>query len=176
MKLLVLYVLVFVYLLYITSGRFQGYVWLLPTHPAAHPNSALELQEVIDHVNTRTPEDVAFHRLTDRSVSDAFIELLGPLGWSVEELDAIVEEDIPEIKARKLWHNRPRPWQLYPGLDRLETTTGWTPSFPAGHAWQARTLARRFSDLYPGLAPQLWELADRCKIIRVKAGLHYPSD
>ena len=176
MKLLVVCVLVIVYLLYITLGRFQGYFWLLPTQPSVHPNSALELQEVIEHVRTRTPDDVAFHRLTDRSVSDAFVELLAPLGWSVEELDAIIEENIPEIKARKLWHNRPRPWQLYPDLDRLDTTTGWTPSFPAGHAWQARTLAGRFSELYPGMAPQLWELAERCKMVRVKAGLHYPSD
>jgi hypothetical protein len=133
---------------------------------------------VLKAAQARTPEDEAFHRLTDRSVADGFVQILGGLGHSVQELDEIIAADVPDIMRAKLRHNRPRPWQISPGVLklRLDSTMGFTPAYPAGHAWQARTLARHFKGLYPVLGEELDEMARRCKEVRVKAGLHYPSD
>tara|TARA_Y100000816_G_scaffold28213_1_gene18067 strand:- start:369 stop:755 length:387 start_codon:yes stop_codon:yes gene_type:complete len=80
------------------------------------------------------------------------------------------------IMNLKKYHNRIRPFQLLKTDLFLETKSGHTPAYPAGHAYQAWALCIVFSDKYPHLEKELTQLAITCDKVRVSAGLHYPSD
>jgi hypothetical protein len=58
----------------------------------------------------------------------------------------------------------------------LKSVSANTPAYPAGHAFQAYYLAKKLGKSYPELQPQLDAIAERCNSVRIKAGLHYPSD
>ena len=83
-----------------------------------------------------------------------------------------------EVLAMKLkmHYNRPRPYQYNKSLQVLYSTTADTPAYPAGHALQAYYLAKILGKKYPYIKSQLDNIAYQCDIVRVKAGLHYPSD
>lgn len=72
--------------------------------------------------------------------------------------------------------NRPRPYQINKNINYLESKTGNTPALPAGHAFQAYYLAHVLTKRYPDKKIMFQELAKRCDDVRVKAGIHYPSD
>jgi hypothetical protein len=168
--------LIILYLLYLLSTQCRGYLWFLPSRPWKFPNSPSELEQVKDAVKSRTLKDEAFHRLTDRSVGDAFVLILGPRGHSIQEIDDVARSQNTQIMMHKLWNNRPRPAQLDPDLGVLHSDTAHTPAYPAGHAWQARIVANHYSKIHPDLASDLSQMAEECRLTRVKAGLHYPSD
>ena len=72
--------------------------------------------------------------------------------------------------------NRARPYQIDSSINDLKSLTSHTPAYPAGHAFQGYYLARVLSIKYPD-KKYLWEqTAERCDLVRVSAGLHYPSD
>ena len=72
--------------------------------------------------------------------------------------------------------NRARPKQINSKLNVLESTTAHTPAYPAGHAFQAYVLEKILSRKHPEKRQELEQLAEKCNIVRIKAGLHYPSD
>lgn len=152
----------------------RGYYWFLPAQGI--PSDDLRLVE--EAVQSRTPSDILFHQKTDRSVSPAFLELLESHGIldDIESLDKLVITHVPTILRYKLFHNRKRPWQMNPCLDKLDSVSANNPSYPSGHAYQAWVLYKHLSQKYPGLEHELYAMAERCSNIRVIAGLHFPSD
>ena len=72
--------------------------------------------------------------------------------------------------------NRARPYQVNTNILLLESKTANTPSYPAGHACQAYYLAKYLGKKHPEKQDELNQIAQRCDMVRVKAGLHYPSD
>jgi len=58
----------------------------------------------------------------------------------------------------------------------INVETVQTPAYPAGHAYQAYLVAKKLSLKYPRKKRLFYNIALRCDICRVKAGLHYPSD
>ena len=175
MKLLLFFIIVIV--LYLINVRVDKYYWFLPSVDT-HDNAS-EISKVSEAVRTRTSEDVRFHQLTDRSVSPAFLQLLErhrKTGHTVFELDQLIVGDVPTIIKHKLVHNRSRPWQTDPSLDRLPSVSANTPAYPSGHAYQAWVLYHKLSKKYPELETRFYQLAEQCAHIRVIAGLHYPSD
>ena len=72
--------------------------------------------------------------------------------------------------------NRARPKQVASDLNSLDTKTGHTPAYPAGHTTQAYYLAKKLSIRYPEKKDILMKIAERCGKARLYAGLHYPSD
>ena len=174
---IILYIVIlYVLLLLITP---EGYYRLLPSFVPTYPNNLGDLKKVIVARKNITPELIEFHKRTDPSVAYAFYDFLKEKGesYSLTKLQSYITT-IPiifTIYGLKLIHNRKRAYQYVPGLN-LDTTTGYTPSYPAGHAYQAFTLAKLLSKEYPKYSKEFINIAEKCDYVRIAAGLHYPSD
>lgn len=169
----ILFQIIILYVVLLVLIR-KKYIWFLPSI-SIYPNNEQEVLLVKQAINTRTMEDEAFFKLTDPSVSRAFVRVVPE---TVELLNTIITQ--PHITFVilffKYFINRARPNQLLPDLDVLPSTTANTPAYPAGHAFQAYYLAVILGKKYPELQSKLDEIAEQCDSTRVKAGLHYPSD
>ena len=104
---------------------------------------------------------------------EAFVEHVPE---SRDELKQIETKQNYIILFFKYIINRRRPYQLNPNLNVINIDTAQTPSYPAGHAYQAQLLAKILSTRYPEKKDMLYEIARKCDDCRIKAGLHYPSD
>ena len=176
-KLIIIIILLYIALV---CRKPSGYFSFLPSKEKYFPNSSVELNSVLNHIKSRTKKDEQFHYLTDRSVSEAFAILLKKNGIKtcVKHLDKLITDSSITnfIMKKKIKYNRIRPYQLYPKINKLYSKTANTPAFPAGHAFQAYLLAKLISKKHPNLKDKLYNLAYKCDIVRIKAGLHYPSD
>lgn len=161
-----------VYLIYIVF--FKGYVPFFPTIPV-YPNNKKEVEVVKEYIKNRTPSDVNFFHLTNKSVSSAFKPHVNE---SLKELNKIILSSKVRgiIYANKYLINRARPEQVDETIKPIDTSTAQTPAFPAGHAYQAQVLYKHLSKKYPEKEDLFKKLAYRCDICRVQAGIHYPSD
>ena len=72
--------------------------------------------------------------------------------------------------------NRPRPYQINKNIIPLSSSTGETPSYPAGHTFQSYYLAKKLGKIYPEKKDFLLDLSFKIDEARIKAGIHYPSD
>lgn len=157
----------------------RGYYRFLPIKGIPYDNTH-ESHLVEEAVNHRTPSDILFHQKTDRSVSPVFLELLESNGihhkHTVESFDSLLFAHVPTILRHKMFHNRARPWQVNPCIDKLDSISANNPSYPSGHAYQSWVLYKHLSEMYPHLERPLHDMAERCANIRVIAGLHFPSD
>jgi len=169
----ILFYIFFIYLLLIIMSPIR-YITYLPTIPI-YPDNEKEVLQVEKEVKVRNQHDIDYFYLTDTSVSHAFTSIV-PL--SIEEIDSMITQlDVVFIISFfKYLINRPRPKQIKPKLDVLQSISANTPAYPAGHAFQAYYLAKKLGKSYPELQPQLDSIAERCNSVRIKAGLHYPSD
>jgi len=167
---------IYILLLLITP---EGYYKYVPSFIPTYPDNLTELKEVIQARKSITPELIKFHKLTDPSVIFGFYEYTNSnnLPYTLKDLQDIITsyKVVIPIYALKLLHNRKRSYQYVPGLN-LESTTAYTPSYPAGHAYQAYVLAKEIGQKYPKHYESLVKLAEKCDYVRVAAGLHYPSD
>ena len=177
LKLVALVALLYVFFLKVLMPleRFPRYFEWLPTFTPVYDNR--ELNVVKREIRKRTPDDERFFLQTDASVVHAFAKY------------AISEQEIVDMKRvithplcmiwlylLKYFVNRPRPYQLSPHIDCLKSSTGNTPAYPAGHAYQAHLLAAYLGRLRPHRAALYDSVARRCDLVRVRAGIHYPSD
>lgn len=152
----------------------KRYYFFLLTFPI-YPNNKDESKEVEKLTKQRTYEDKQFFELTDLSVVHAFKDYVPE---SESELNYIIQRPSLVILTLFLKYsiNRARPSDINKNIVALESKTGNTPSYPAGHAFQAYCLANILSKKYPEKKEILTKIAERCDIVRVKAGIHYPSD
>lgn len=76
--------------------------------------------------------------------------------------------------------NRERPFQVAKEFNidfpKVKTETGVTPSYPSGHAFSAYLVAEIISRNYPEKKKELFELAEKTAVGRIKHGVHFPSD
>ena len=167
------FIIIVILVTLITTGYFRKrYISFLPTIPV-YPDSYAEVKKVEEQISTITPSDTEFYKLTDPSIINAFLPYVNE---TKEELIDIMIRVSPIIKFFKYTINRPRPKQINPQLNVLESTTAHTPAYPAGHALQAYYLSKILSKRYPDKKELFDNIAMRCDLVRVKAGLHYPSD
>ena len=166
-----LLLLIFFLLYLYTLPRYIPY---LPTIPI-YPNSLEESNDVEHYTKNRSFKDIEFFKKTDDSVSHAFTGIV-PLSES--ELNSMITQPsiIIILYLLKYIINRPRPYQLNKNINILTSKTGNTPAFPAGHALQAYYLAKKLSIMFPDKEDELYEIANKCDLCRVKAGIHYKSD
>lgn len=169
----ILFYIFIIYLLLIIMSPIR-YIVFLPTIPI-YPDNEKEVLKVENEVKLRNQYDIDFFHLTDESVSPAFTSIV-PL--SIKEIDNMITQFhiVFIISFFKYLINRPRPKQIKPKLHVLKSISANTPAYPAGHAFQAYYLAKKLGKTYPELQPQLDAIAERCNSVRIKAGLHYPSD
>ena len=171
MNILIYLIIIYIVLIIISPVR---YYFVLPTIPI-YPNNEKESLEVMKYISKRSLNDEDFFKLTDDSVSSAFFSVVPE---SKEELNNMITS--PHVYMVILFFkyiiNRARPGQIKSDLNVLKSETVNTPAYPAGHALQAYYLAKVLGRKYPDLKDKLDVLAKKCDIVRVKAGLHYPSD
>ncbi len=136
-------------------------------------NNVSEAKKVLKISKNRTQSDIDFFKLTDMSVIYAFKDY-----GSINKLNKIISETwiTALLLSIKTIINRARPYQINKRIKNLKSKTGDTPSLPAGHAFQAYYLAYILSKKYPKDKKKLNFIAQRCDMVRVKAGIHYPSD
>ena len=151
----------------------RRYIKYLPSIKI-YPNNEKESKIVENESKSRTPFDISFFKKTDKSIVIVFHELLPQ--YSEKELRNEIFKINKIIFFLKYVINRARPHQINNNIPLLKSTTANTPSYPAGHAFQAYYLANYLGKKHPEKKYELDKLAYKCDIVRVKAGLHYPSD
>ena len=165
-----IFILIIVYTIFIFF--FKGYYAFYPTIPV-YPNNKDEAKQVEKYIESRTQKDIDFFYKTNKSVVFAFKPYVKE---SLEELSQIELSQDYIIFAFKYLINRARPEQVYRTIKPINSDTAQTPSYPAGHAYQAHLIAKVLSKRYPNKKQMFEKIAEECNITRVKAGLHYPSD
>jgi len=108
-----------------------------------------------------------FHLLNMDMASHPHTFLLMKLAARVGEMTMIV------LKQR--YPNRPRPSQIWPTLYPPVPVPGHPP-YPAGHALIGHLTSACLTEVVPAYKEILQELANRCGMNRVYAGLHFPED
>jgi hypothetical protein len=160
----------FILIVYLYSH--PRYIAFLPTIPFYNNNEA---NIVFQKWKSISSKDVDFFKLTDPSITYAFIDHVNE---SYVELERIISSSkvLLPILFLKYIINRPRPYQINSNIIPLYSTTGNTPSLPAGHAFQAYYLAHVLSQRYPDKKHLIDKIAEQCDQVRVNGGIHYPSD
>lgn len=162
------FVIIYVIVLYISPKRYHLYLPTIHIYPSYD-----EVKIVIDKINRRNQQDVDFFKKTDLSIIYAFKDIVN---INTKILKEIIHSVNNIIYLFKYSINRARPYQIHKELNILHSVTGNTPSFPAGHAFQAYYLAKILSNKYPEKKKKLDYIAKRCDDVRVTAGIHFPSD
>ena len=150
----------------------KKYYYFLPTIPL-YPNNYSEADEVLKITNQRNESDEYFFKLTDPSVVYAFKPYVKETKYELSKIALSINNIIFFLKYL---FNRARPKQINSKINLLVSKTAATPAFPAGHAMQAYYLAKILTKKYPQKKNLFNRLAKRCDEVRVKAGIHYPSD
>ena len=163
-------IFIFLYLVFIRFNK--AYFKLYPSIPV-YPNSYLEADKVKILMKYRTKKDVDFFHLTNQSVTQAFLPYVNE---TKKQIDNIVFSQTKIIRFFKYSINRIRPYQIDNTIIPINISTAQTPSYPAGHAYQAYLVAKVLSKKYPEKKELLHKIALQCDMCRVRAGLHYPSD
>tara|TARA_B110000483_G_scaffold34020_1_gene41391 strand:- start:1812 stop:2369 length:558 start_codon:yes stop_codon:yes gene_type:complete len=156
----------------ITIFQKEKYYNFYPTIPV-YPNNQKEVLEVEKYIKKRNKEMVKFYELTNESIIYAYIPHVKE---TKQELSNLITKKRFEILFFKNLINRARPKKVKHDLDAFYSYTGLTPSYPAGHAYQAYYLTKYLSKRYPNKRDLFEKIAKKCDLCRVYAGIHYPSD
>jgi hypothetical protein len=170
-KLFLLFLLIII--IYCINGySLERYYQFYPTINV-YPNNFNEVKIVEKYIKEKNELMNNFIKLTDKSVSYAFQDVVIE---SIEQLNKMTYEIVPFITFFKNLFNRARPKQINPNINVFDSVSANTPAFPSGHSCQAYYLAKKLSIKYPEKKEILFELAEKCGLARIYAGLHYPSD
>ena len=161
-------IIVIIYIIFLHVNK--AYIRFYPSIPV-YPDSNKEVKLVQNLMAERNVNDVILFHKTNKSVSSAFLPYVD---LDKKSIDDILFSQNHIIYFFKYTINRIRPYQL--GIDPIDISTAQTPSYPAGHAYQAYLLAKKLSQIYPHKKQLLYNIALECDMCRIKAGLHYPSD
>lgn len=179
-----MFIIIFILILILIFlfSEYPRYFWFLPSLPL-YPDNQIESMEVLKLTYTRDVKMENIFNLTDITPSKIFLPYVDE---SIEELDKIITSNkiIFIILFIKLLFNRARPWQVNKkitpllSIDFIKTnySSSNTPSYPAGHSFQAYYLAKLLSKKYPSKKDFFIKLAFDVDDSRVRAGIHYPSD
>ena len=170
-KNLLIVILFFLILLKIFIGK--TYYTFYPGIPI-YPNNIYEIKEVKKYIKSRNANDVEFFYKTNESIVPVFLQEVQEESYN--NLKNKITNLIPIILFLKFLFNRARPVQIDNTIKPLNIDTAKTPAFPAGHAFQAYYLSKYLAKKYPNKKEIFENIAKKCHLTRVKAGLHYPSD
>lgn len=171
MKIIIILLLLYVVMLNTMPKR---YIYNLPVIPL-YPDNVSESALVYELTTTQTQRDIDFFEKTDYSIVYAFNEVVD---IHVDQLFEIISQTkmLSLILIAKYSINRARPWQIDTRIKPHASLTDKTPSYPAGHAFQAYYLSNVLSKMYPKKKDIFDKIAQECDRTRILAGIHYPSD
>jgi hypothetical protein len=169
-----IFILIFFYVFLVIASPSERYIRWMPTW-YIYPDNEMDAAQVLSITKNRNTEDERLFRKTDESVVHAFVDFVDE---DVDELRTMITQSkiIMPIYTLKYTINRPRPYQINSEIKAWHSDTGNTPSYPAGHAFQAYYLCHVLTEKYPAKQKYFEEIARKCDEVRVKAGIHYVSD
>jgi hypothetical protein len=144
-----------------------------------------ELNELVDCVEALKNDETALKRY--KAYDDNFTKVMAQViveqnlgDKGAEIVDKIIDETVPLIMKLKFYFQRPRPYQmaeyyklkLFPFYSRSAAS----PSYPSGHALQARLICNVLGNHFPDRFDYFESLATDIQHSRIYMGLHYPSD
>lgn len=98
----------------------------------------------------------------------------------IELISGIVDDTKPLLTKLKFHFQRPRPFQLAKyyklKLFPYPSASSDSPSFPSGHAFQAKLIAEVLGNRYPQSYAFMQDVFMDISMSRVFMGLHYQSD
>lgn len=144
-----------------------------------------ELNELVDNVNDikSQPETLERYMSYDVSITKTFAQViieqnLGEKG--IDLVDKLLDDTLPLLVKLKFHFQRPRPYQLAEhyklNLFPFESRTADSPSYPSGHALQARLICSVLGNHFPEKYQFFESLSKDIEYSRVYLGVHYPSD
>lgn len=148
------------------------------------PETKKELEYIAQQSNNRTIAEIEFVYLVDKDPLFLFENAIKE--YNLEEFpyhkfntiyNNIV---IAIIEHLKFFYNRARPFQVAAfyniKINRLNTATHHTPSYPSGHTIYGALAAEILKEKYPDKTAFFDELVQKVGYARVLQGVHYPSD
>lgn len=162
----------------------------LPAAPIARPPSNSSTETVVE-LNTmiqRMADAPTWQQVFATKVDDLrghygtwadVVTRMSGKSYTWEWFDAMATQGNGLILYLKMYHTRPRPYQLAPLLGKRIMpilSDPQTPSYPSGHAFDAWMFATALKVRYPEFDLVFDRLAERVSESRVVGGLHFPSD
>lgn len=165
-----LLVTIVIFVLYLLAPK--GYITWWPTLMPFNQKDALE---VLDRTKNRTMNEVSMFHRSDPGVHKVFAYILNRSEFEVRVVS--VRQNLLLLVLKYLF-NRPRPYQVVPEIREhmLKSKTDDTPSYPAGHTYQAFLVAKHYSRKFPHMKDLLMRTAENIGQSRIAAGVHYKSD
>lgn len=144
-----------------------------------------ELNQLVDYVDEikKHPETLKRYQAYDSSLTKIFAQViieqnLGEKG--AELVDQLLDDSIPLILKLKFYFQRPRPYQLAEyyklKLFPFQSKSDNSPSYPSGHALQARLICQVLGNHFPEKFDFFENLSKDIEYSRIYLGVHYPSD
>jgi hypothetical protein len=144
-----------------------------------------ELNILVDYTNLLNSNDEYKKRyqVYDQSLEKTFAQViidqnLGDRG--IQIIDKLIDECLPFLAKLKYHFQRPRPFQLanYYKLKLFPhiSYSGYSPSFPSGHTFQASLICYVLGNNFPEKFDYFEKLAKDIELSRLYLGVHYPSD
>lgn len=144
-----------------------------------------ELNQLVDYIDEvkKYPEMLKRYRAYDASLTKMFAQViieqnLGDKG--AELVDQLLDDTLPLILKLKFYFQRPRPYQLGEyykiKLFPFESKSDNSPSYPSGHALQARLICYVLGNHFPEKFDFFESLSRDIEYSRLYLGLHYQSD
>lgn len=144
-----------------------------------------ELNQLVDYIDEvkKYPEMLKRYRAYDASLTKIFAQViieqnLGDKG--AELVDQLLDDTLPLILKLKFYFQRPRPYQLGEyykiKLFPFESKSDNSPSYPSGHALQARLICYVLGNHFPEKFDFFESLSRDIEYSRLYLGLHYQSD
>lgn len=176
------------FLPYLKSGAYQSIYEELKEYPFAPNDSEAtqdELRELIAYQNTPEQQDeniVARYISYNDDIIGVFKKYAkDKIGVDLDkEIDEVIEDSKFVVLKLKFHYQRPRPYQLaqyYKAkLFPYKSITAISPSYPSGHAFQAKLLTELIGNKHPEHYEFLKNLTHDIMISRMFLGLHFPSD
>jgi hypothetical protein len=145
-----------------------------------------ELNSVVDNLKTieGNVEFLKRYSVYDRAMIKYFKDGLIKNGIEENEvnglIDGVIQDTLPLLTKLKYHFQRPRPYQLAEyyklKLFPYKSYSANTPSFPSGHAFQAKLLTEVIGNNYPDTYAFMRDLFNDICYSRIYLGLHYQSD
>ena len=140
-------------------------------------------EELVDELKTLADIDIDEKFVEEKDdIVKSFKKLLKQHDIKLKEkkVDKFLDETGTVILDLKYHFNRPRPFQLNKvhnvKMKNKMMDSMKSPSFPSGHATQARVVGRILSSMLPELEDEIMNLADKVSFSRNMAKAHFPSD
>lgn len=154
-----------------------------PPEKNSSSHTKKELQYIAQKANNRSIKEVELVYNVDKDPFYVFEDQFKALNidFPYRKFYTIYEHIVVAvIEHLKFYYNRARPFQvsaLYNiPINRIETSTHHTPSYPSGHTMYAQLISEIASEKYPEKQGVFDMLAQKCGEARVLQGVHYPSD